>query len=184
MASNQPVIWKFKFVRSDGLAQEIVVPPGQSFMVGRDPVCECRLDGRKVSRRHCRLRADANGVIQLEDNGSHNGTFVNGQRIVNTTLQGGEIILIGEWQGEAALVEMNATPAPSPSMAPKATTALPNYSSDPTRELTPLESPAAENPLGEAGVPMTGSWRWQENAPIDGENDGICVVFVDQNPIV
>ena len=188
MASTQPVIWKFKFVRSDGLAQELVVPPGQSFMVGRDPVCECRLDGRKVSRRHCRLRADAEGVILVEDNGSHNGTFVNGQRIVNTTLKGGEIILIGEWQGEAAVVEMNASPAHAPSIAtaaaPKSTTALPNYSSDPTRGLSPLDNSFAENSFGEPGSPMTGSWRWQENAPIGGENEGIRVVPVDQNPIV
>ena len=188
MASNQPVIWKFKFVRSDGLAQEIVVPSGQSFMVGRDPVCECRLDGRKVSRRHCRLRADTEGLIHIEDNGSHNGTFVNGQRIINTTLKGGEIILVGEWQGETERVDMNADPAPVPSRTPqpteKSTTSLPKYPGDPTLEISPLEDPSAENPFGDPGNPMTGSWRWQENAPIDSENDGIRVVPVDQNPIV
>lgn len=185
MASAQPPIWKFKFVRSDGLAQEIVVPPGQSFKVGRDPACECRLDGRKVSRRHCNLLADEHGSVRLEDNNSHNGTFVNGQRIGGVTLTGGEIIVVGEWQGVCEIAEPGATSISSMPPRPVPLQALPQYASPEERRGS--HSSAEEAAFGTGApsqTPLSGSWRWQENAPKQNESEGIRATPVSQNPIV
>lgn len=48
--------------------------------VGRDPACDIFLDDRGVSRQHARLRPLDYGV-EVEDLGSTNGSFINGQRI-------------------------------------------------------------------------------------------------------
>jgi DNA-binding winged helix-turn-helix (wHTH) protein len=49
-------------------------------VLGRDPSLELCVDSASVSRRHARLRIDG-GEVLLEDLGSKNGTFVNGQRV-------------------------------------------------------------------------------------------------------
>ena len=49
-------------------------------LLGRDPALEVCLDSSSVSRQHARIQI-ADGVAMLEDLGSKNGTFVNGQRI-------------------------------------------------------------------------------------------------------
>lgn len=47
-----------------------------------------------VSRRHARISLQA-GVVSIEDMGSTNGTFVNGEKIQHATLQEGDRVLIG-----------------------------------------------------------------------------------------
>ena len=49
-------------------------------VIGRDPACDLVLDDDQVSRRHAVMQADASTVI-LQDLGSTNGTWVDGQRI-------------------------------------------------------------------------------------------------------
>lgn len=48
--------------------------------VGRDPECDIHLDDVGVSRQHARLRPLDYGV-EVEDLGSTNGSFINGQRV-------------------------------------------------------------------------------------------------------
>jgi pSer/pThr/pTyr-binding forkhead associated (FHA) protein len=47
-----------------------------------------------VSRRHVRLSADIGGVV-VQDLGSTNGTFVNGQRVQQATAPVGTLIKVG-----------------------------------------------------------------------------------------
>ena len=63
--------------------------------VGRVPSCDLVLEGRSVSREHCRL-AVVNGQLVVTDLGSTNGTFVDGQRIATpTALQHGAALQVG-----------------------------------------------------------------------------------------
>ncbi|MEX0725144.1 MAG: SpoIIE family protein phosphatase [Planctomycetaceae bacterium] len=53
-------------------------------VIGRHPECEVRLDSNMISRRHAQIVTD-NGKHLIEDLGSGNGTFVNGQQIAEPT---------------------------------------------------------------------------------------------------
>jgi DNA-binding NtrC family response regulator len=63
-------------------------------LVGKSVVCTLRLTDPEVSRRHLSLRAHDDGVV-LMDLGSMNGTFVNGVRVREAVLRGGESIRLG-----------------------------------------------------------------------------------------
>lgn len=51
-------------------------------VLGRDPALDLCVDSASVSRRHARLRIGG-GEVVLEDLGSKNGTFVNGERLTS-----------------------------------------------------------------------------------------------------
>ena len=53
-------------------------------MIGRDPGCDIVVDSPVVSARHF-IILNRKGSYSLEDLGSMNGTFVNGQRLAGRT---------------------------------------------------------------------------------------------------
>ncbi|HSK88921.1 MAG TPA: FHA domain-containing protein [Anaerolineales bacterium] len=57
----------------------------RAMVVGRDSSCDVVIPDRQVSRFHSRLSPSEKGVL-LEDMGSKNGTFHNGNRIEDPTL--------------------------------------------------------------------------------------------------
>ncbi len=109
--------------------------PGKAFKltmnevyVGRDITNEIVINDPEVSRKHARLTLQAGGGYTLEDLGSTNGTFVDGQRITGPhLLASGEAIMLGDnvslayeaYPAEPAETvavqrEEMATPAPQP----------------------------------------------------------------------
>lgn len=64
--------------------------------VGRHPDSDIFLDDVTVSRHHCRLLVDGERVM-VEDSGSTNGTYVNGERMDRAELQAGDEILVGRF---------------------------------------------------------------------------------------
>lgn len=63
-------------------------------VVGRREDCDLRIPLGEVSRKHCRLIKDADAV-RVEDLGSSNGTFHNGQRVREATLAPGDTVQVG-----------------------------------------------------------------------------------------
>lgn len=64
-------------------------------VLGRDEDTDLHLPDRGVSGRHCRLTPDEEGV-RLQDLGSKNGTYVNGDRVEEATLKPGDEIALGD----------------------------------------------------------------------------------------
>lgn len=52
----------------------------ETFLIGRSKSCDLVLPERQISRQHARLRREADGYY-IEDLGSKNGTYVNGQAL-------------------------------------------------------------------------------------------------------
>lgn len=69
--------------------------PGGVLLVGRGAQCDLRLTDPGVSRVHCRLIADGDGV-RLEDADSRFGTLVNRRPIAVKSLRPGDTIEIGD----------------------------------------------------------------------------------------
>lgn len=71
------------------------VEVGDDVTVGQSRSCGVSIpsDGR-LSPTHCRVERTRDGFV-LTDQGSANGTVVNGQRVTKFTLHGGEVIMVG-----------------------------------------------------------------------------------------
>ncbi|MCU0914735.1 MAG: FHA domain-containing protein [Planctomycetes bacterium] len=67
----------------------------QGTLIGRDPACDVVIDTMEVSRRHARLFCAPSGQWILEDLGSTNGLYVNGQRVESSGIGPGDVAKIG-----------------------------------------------------------------------------------------
>jgi pSer/pThr/pTyr-binding forkhead associated (FHA) protein len=83
-----------KFISGKYQGGEFPVIAGQEIVVGRSSDLDMVLVEEMVSRRHARILLE-DGVINIEDLGSTNGTFVNGEKIQKGVLKEGDRILIG-----------------------------------------------------------------------------------------
>lgn len=73
--------------RSFSLTRDITV-------IGRREDCDLRIPLGEISRKHCRLVRDGDS-LRLEDLGSSNGTYHNGQRVQEAILSPGDSIQVG-----------------------------------------------------------------------------------------
>jgi len=69
--------------------------PGNT-TIGRHPESDIFLNDVTVSRHHCRLQV-ASDSIAVEDSGSTNGTYVNDERVDETSLKAGDEVLVGRF---------------------------------------------------------------------------------------
>ena len=105
---------------------------GEEITIGRDPANTWPLDYNAVSRNHARLtrRGDS---YSLEDLGSSNGTFINGEKITGAfLLQGGEEIGFGH----SVMVKYEVVGVP------------PKKEESEVQSLNPLLSTMVEMPVG------------------------------------
>ncbi|QYK51326.1 MAG: FHA domain-containing protein [Anaerolineales bacterium] len=115
-----------------------------SFIIGRDPGSDLHIQDIEVSRRHARLIAQSGGFV-LEDLGSTNGTFVNGERVRTiTVLRPGDEIRLGEIVTLRYELDLNSLETTPPSAAPQRRSVVPP---PPTASLPHLEDrPATPAP--------------------------------------
>lgn len=63
-------------------------------IVGRDESCDIRIESKNVSREHCAIERNGEGLV-LRDLGSSGGTYCNGRRIQQVPLQDGTEVTVG-----------------------------------------------------------------------------------------
>ena len=120
---------------------------GDQIVIGRDSTNGVVINDAEISRKHARLMFQG-GKYVLDDLGSTNGTFVNGQRLAGpVVLKSGDVVSLGEQivlVFDALSVDAGATVissrknAPAPVLPPSAQVVAPpapNYSTP----LTPVK---------------------------------------------
>lgn len=70
-----------------------------ALVVGRSTSCDVFIPDRRMSRRHARFYREEDR-LNVEDLESHNGTYVNGKRVVRVQLLRGDVVRIGTSQFE------------------------------------------------------------------------------------
>jgi pSer/pThr/pTyr-binding forkhead associated (FHA) protein len=83
-----------RFISGKYQGGEFPLIDGQEIVIGRSSDLDMVLVEEMVSRRHARILLE-DAVISIEDLGSTNGTFVNGEKIQKGVLKEGDRILIG-----------------------------------------------------------------------------------------
>jgi pSer/pThr/pTyr-binding forkhead associated (FHA) protein len=86
--------YALRFVSGKYQGGEFPLSEGEDVVVGRSSDLDMVLVEEMVSRKHAVFRLTG-GVLTVEDQGSTNGTFVNGERIDKATLNEGDRVLIG-----------------------------------------------------------------------------------------
>jgi pSer/pThr/pTyr-binding forkhead associated (FHA) protein len=92
--------------RADGQRRSFSVARDMT-VIGRREDCDLRIPLSDVSRKHCRLIKDGD-TLRVEDLGSSNGTFHNGQRVqtaeigAGDTLQIGPVVFVAQIDGQPA----------------------------------------------------------------------------------
>ena len=79
--------------RPDGQRRSFSVTRDMT-VIGRREDCDLRIPLGDVSRKHCRLILDGD-AIKVEDLGSSNGTYRNGERVQQAELSAGDTLQIG-----------------------------------------------------------------------------------------
>ena len=91
---------KLVHTRDGKFVQEYILEEG-AYAIGRRPNCEIQIDDVTVSGQHALINVSPNdymeGVwdIHIEDQGSTNGTIINGRRIKPHLFKHGEVAQIG-----------------------------------------------------------------------------------------
>jgi len=88
---------QFQFVMRSGPTPGVTFPlEGDQLIIGRDSSNAVPINDAEISRKHSRLSFQG-GKYVLEDLGSTNGTFVNGQRLAGpVVLKAGDVVSLGE----------------------------------------------------------------------------------------
>src|SRR5262249_28030446 len=80
--TGDPTSRMYMLVFERGSSWVFELPRQGEIVIGRGELAELRLRDHAVSRRHAIVDLRAHGIV-LRDLGSHNGTFVNGERITS-----------------------------------------------------------------------------------------------------
>jgi len=100
-------------VKAEGVSLPAVTFDGPRVVLGRSASCDLRLPDASVSARHASIRAQ-NAIWVLVDEGSTNGTFLNGERLAVQSarkIETGDRVVLGRMQLEIKLGAARASSA-------------------------------------------------------------------------
>lgn len=135
---------QFQFVMRSGPTPGVVFPlEGEQLTIGRDSSNGVAINDAEVSRKHSRLTFQG-GKYVIDDLGSTNGTFVNGQRLAGpVVLKAGDVVSLGE-QIVLMYDAINADAGATVAVSRKAV----QQSAPPVQSYAPPPAPAYSAPQG------------------------------------
>jgi pSer/pThr/pTyr-binding forkhead associated (FHA) protein len=133
----------------------VLADPARSYVIGRAPEADLRLDHEEPSRRHAQVRRKGDALL-VQDLGSNGGTFLDGEQLARETpWKVGQVLEIGrapqkigfDYPAAEALAEIERSPdermpegeVPEPSFTPTP----PAAATAPAPEATPTPAPAS-----------------------------------------
>lgn len=154
-------------------------------IIGRREDCDLRIPLGDVSRKHCRLIREEN-TLRVEDFGSSNGTYHNGQRVQEAVLQPGDSVQVGP---VVFVVQIDSLPPdedlqpvvcaaamqPLPANAPSASQPAPIYDSPPPPPPTTDDGLVILPDEHEQGAIPTGLDH------VQGDDAGFDIILDDPN---
>jgi len=94
LSQQQAGQYVLKFISGKYQGGEFPLEQNSEILIGRSSELDMVLVEDMVSRKHARISSRA-GTLEIEDFGSTNGTFVNGEKISKARLREGDRVLIG-----------------------------------------------------------------------------------------
>ena len=91
---SNPQQFSLRFISGKYQGGEFPIVPDKELVIGRSNDIDIVLIEDMVSRRHARVILQGDSLV-IEDLGSTNGTFVNGEKIRRSRLKEGDKVLIG-----------------------------------------------------------------------------------------
>ncbi|MCZ1015014.1 FHA domain-containing protein [Streptomyces noursei] len=117
--------------------------PSRTYSVGRDPQGDMVLDDARVSWRHATIRWSGRSWL-IEDHGSTNGTYVQGQRIQQLEIGPGSAVHLGNaTDGPRLSLSAAAAPADAFSAQPAAAAPQQGWQAPPAQQ-QPVQQPPAQ----------------------------------------
>src|SRR6516225_12484476 len=86
--------WALRFISGKYQGGEFPLRPHREIIIGRSSDLDMVLVEDMVSRKHAKITTDET-TVTIQDLGSTNGTFVNGEKVRKADLKDGDRILIG-----------------------------------------------------------------------------------------
>lgn len=182
----------FQFVVRKGPQEGHVYPLNSDILtIGRDPMSDIVVGDPEVSRQHSRLTRSVSGGYELQDLGSTNGTFIDGNRLSGEKqgLTPGQVITVGSnveliYQGVTEqlatvitsrdeldfLNDLSSAPAPEPEpmFMPE-----PEPEPMPEPEPEPVSMPMFDAPDPEPEMPV---FQSAETEQLGDASDGLSTV--------
>jgi hypothetical protein len=132
---------------------EVVIDKDQ-FLVGREAGCDLVVNDSSVSRRHAVVERRPEGWLLL-DQRSANGTFLDGQRVIQAFIRSGQELRLGNVVFR--VTELGGDVAPPQPGSPPAPTEPPPPASPPATPHEPAATPVPSTAQAEAAS-LLGVW--------------------------
>jgi predicted component of type VI protein secretion system len=109
-AGTETAQWALRFISGKYQGGEFPLRPHREIIIGRSSDLDMVLVEDMVSRKHAKITTDEQ-TVTIQDLGSTNGTFVNGEKVRKADLKDGDRILIGTSIIKIVYVDGEATSA-------------------------------------------------------------------------
>jgi pSer/pThr/pTyr-binding forkhead associated (FHA) protein len=82
--------------KTEMVGVKVPLVEGENLLGRSSPPCQIKLEGTKVSKKHCAIILSGGG-LQIKDLGSSNGIYLNGKKTGDSALKAKDRLVIGEF---------------------------------------------------------------------------------------